>query len=380
MQYRQFGKLDWKVSALGFGAMRLPIIGEDPSKIDEPEAIKMIRYAVDHGVNYIDTAYFYHMNKSEILVGKALKDGYRQKVKLATKLPCDMVESAKDFDRFFNEQLKRLDTKPDFYLLHGLGAHSWHKVRDLGVMKWAEKRQADDYFDQLAFSFHDEYDAFKEIVDAYDNWTFAQVMYNYIDVNSQATSRGVKYAADKGLGIVVMEPLRGGVLARTPLPEIAKVWETAPRKLNYPEWGLQWLWNQPEISVVLSGMTTMQQVKDNIVAANRSGVGTLNPAELAVIDKVREAYRGLYPVPCTACRYCQPCPNDVDIPRIFEIYNDAVAYNIQNVGRMRYSGPRLEGHRVDKCTECNQCVEACPQRIAIPDWLKKAEEFLGPPK
>jgi len=222
MQYRQFGKLDWKVSALGFGAMRLPIIGEDPSKIDEPEAIKMIRYAVDHGVNYIDTAYFYHMNKSEILVGKALKDGYRQKVKLATKLPCDMVESAKDFDRFFNEQLKRLDTKPDFYLLHGLGAHSWHKVRDLGVMKWAEKRQGDGYFAHLAFSFHGEYDAFKEIVDAYDNWTFAQVMYNYIDVNSQATSRGVKYAADKGLGIVVMEPLRGGVLARTPLPEIAR--------------------------------------------------------------------------------------------------------------------------------------------------------------
>ena len=205
MQYRQFGKLDWKVSALGFGAMRLPVINNEQTNVDEPEAIRMIRYAIDHGVNYLDTAYPYHGGNSERIVGRALKDGYREKMKLATKLPARMIESAADFDRIFNEQMERLQTdKIDFYLLHGLNGRSWPKVRDMGVLRWAEEKIAAGRFDYLGFSFHDDLDVFKEIVDAYD-WTMCQVQYNYMDIEIQAGRKGVEYAANKGLAIVVME-------------------------------------------------------------------------------------------------------------------------------------------------------------------------------
>ena len=220
MQYRKFGKLDWKESALGFGAMRLPVIGEDQSKIDEDQAIKMIRYAADNGVNYIDSAYLYHMGKSEVLVGKALKDGYRQKYKVATKLPARMVEKAEDFDRILGEQFQRLDIdKIDFYLLHGLNKEGWEKVRDFGVLKWAEKQIAKGKIGRLGFSFHDSFEAFKEIIDAYDNWVLAQVLYNYMDETEQAGRKGVEYAAGKGIAVVVMEPLRGGKLSEDPPPK-----------------------------------------------------------------------------------------------------------------------------------------------------------------
>ena len=215
MQYRRLGKLDWEVSVLGFGAMRLPLSGKEMGQVDEPESIRLMRYAIDHGVNYVDTAYPYHEGKSEAVVGRALKDGYREKVKVATKLPVWHVEEAKDFDRYLNEQLERLQMeKVDFYLVHGLNSKSWAKMRDLGVIRWAEGAMADGRFDHLAFSFHDDFDAFKQIVDAYDNWAFAQVQYNYMDIDYQAGRRGVEYAAGKGLPVVVMEPIRGGHLAR----------------------------------------------------------------------------------------------------------------------------------------------------------------------
>lgn len=377
MQYRKFGKLNWQASALGFGCMRLPLLDEDPTHINEAEAIKMIRYAIDHGVNYIDTAYFYHNGMSEVVVGKALKDGYREKVKLATKLPVDLVESPKDFDKFINLQLKRLDLpKVDFYLLHGIGGLTWPKARDMGVIAWAEKQMAAGLFDHLCFSFHDEYSAFKTIVDGYDNWTFAQVLYNYVDSHVQAGTRGVKYAASKGLAVVVMEPIRGGVLSRKPPEIVQKVWDTAPVKKSYAEWALQWVWNQPEVSLALSGMSTMEQVKENIASAERSGVGSLSAEEVALIDRVRKAYHGLFPVPCTACRYCMPCPSGVNIPMIFEVYNDAVVYNTMAVSKGRYNGFRMKGHQAGQCTECGQCVKVCPQKIQIPDLLKKADAML----
>src|SRR3989304_9464143 len=217
MQYRKFGKLDWKVSALGFGAMRLPPLVTDPAKIDEDESIRMIRHAIDHGVNYLDTAYGYGNGNSERIVGKALKDGYREKIRLATKLPVRNVAKAEDSDRIFNEQLEKLQfQKLNFYLMHGVNANSWAKVRDLGVLKWAEDKMAKGYFDYLGFSFHDKLDAFKGVINDYDNWTFCQIQYNYMDVEYQAGRKGVEFAAGKGLGIVVMEPNRGGKLAKKP--------------------------------------------------------------------------------------------------------------------------------------------------------------------
>jgi hypothetical protein len=379
MKYRKFGKLDWQVSALGFGAMRLPVIGEDQAKIDEPEAIRMIRHAADNGINYIDSGYMYHMGQSEVLVGKALKDGYREKMKVVTKLPVRMVEKAEDFDRILSEQLERLDIGMiDFYLLHGLNQEGWHKVRDFGVLKWAEGQMAQGRIGRLGFSFHDEFPVFKEIVDAYDNWVLAQVQYNYMDVDEQAGRRGIEYAAGRGIAVVVMEPLRGGRLSKEPPKLVAEVWAGAKSRLKAVEWAWRWIWNQPEISVALSGMSTMEQVVENIAIADRTGIGNLSPGELKLYDKVREAYRSLSPVPCSNCRYCMPCPNNVEVSRVLEIYNDAVMYDDMRTGRFMYNDPFAftPEQRADRCSECGECLEKCPQNIEIPDWLKKAHEAL----
>ena len=379
MQYRQFGKLDWKVSALGFGAMRLPVIDKDQANVDEPEAIWMIRYAIDHGVNYLDTAYAYHGGNSERIVGRALKDGYRAKMKLATKMPVRMVESADDFDRIFNEQLERLQTdKVDFYLLHGLNGRSWPQVRDMGVLRWAEDKMATGRFDYFGFSFHDDLAAFKEIVDAYD-WTMCQVQYNYMDIETQAGREGVEYAANKGLGVVVMEPLRGGKLANQS-ESVIKVWDSASLKRSPAEWALLWVLNQPEASLALSGMSTMEQVVENVAVTSRSAPGILTDEELALYERVKEAYQGLNPIPCTSCGYCLPCPSGVEISTIFQLYNEAMMYDDPRTGRFRYRGPGglEEGQRADQCTECDECVDACPQEIPIPEWLKKVHEELGP--
>ena len=390
MQYRKFGKLDWKVSALGFGAMRLPTLGADQSKINEPEAIKMIRYAADNGVNYIDSGYMYHMGQSEVMVGKALKDGYRQKMKVVTKLPINFMQKPDDIDRILNDQLKKLDVdKIDFYLLHGLSKIGWDKVKEWSVLKWAEKQMAQGKIGRLGFSFHDTFDVFKEIVDGYDNWVLAQVQYNYMDEHEQAGRKGVEYAASKGLALVVMEPLRGGKLSKEPSPApVAQVLKEAKRQMPAVEWAFDWLWNQPEISVTLSGMSTMEQVVENVKLAGRfKGSGTFKDEDLAVVKKIKEAYKSLSPIACTACQYCQPCPNNVQIPRVFQIYNDAVMYDDMMGGKFMYNGPFgiPQDQRADKCVECNECLEKCPQKIDIPSWLAKAHEALysavpiGPP-
>jgi predicted aldo/keto reductase-like oxidoreductase len=378
MKYRKFGKLDWKVSALGFGAMRMPVINGEHANIDEPEAIKMIRYAIDHGVNYIDSAYFYHRGNSEILVGKALQDGYRAKVRVATKLPCADVHSPADFDRLLNEQLKRLgDKQVDFYLLHGLNKVEWAKVRDFGVIKWAEGAMKDGRIGHLGFSFHDTYDVFQEIIDAYDNWTLCQIQYNYMDEENQAGTRGLKYALKKGLAVVVMEPVRGGRLAKPP-EKVAKIWADAFVQRTPPEWALRWVWNHPEVTLALSGMSNMEQVIENIGYAENSQPHNLTADELAVVEQARDTYNSLSAVPCTGCRYCMPCPNDVDIPRCFEFYNEGLVYNTVDEQRRMYNNTqgRFKDHRADKCIKCDICVEKCPQKIAIPDMLEKVHAYL----
>lgn len=249
-------------------------------------------------------------------------------------------------------------------------------MRDLGVLRWAEKAMARGRFDYLGFSFHDEFETFREIVDGYDNWTLAQVQYNYMDVDYQAGRRGVEYAADKGLGVVVMGPVRGGRLAKPPAP-VAGVWESAAEKRTPAEWALLWVWNQPEVSLALSGMSTMEQVVENIAVADLARPGILTPEDLAVIDLVRQGYEALAPIPCTTCGYCIPCDGGVDIPRILEMYNDAVMYDNPRSARFGYRGLKEE-QRADRCTKCGECTEVCPQGIDIPDWLEKAHELLAP--
>jgi predicted aldo/keto reductase-like oxidoreductase len=375
MRYRQFGKLDWKVSALGFGCMRFPTTNGNEN-IDEDQAARMLRYAIDHGVNYVDTAYPYHGGNSEPFVGRVLQqDGYRERVRLATKMPSWKIERPDDFDRYLDEQLQRLRTDHiEFYLLHSLRAKWWRKLHDLGVLQWAGRAQADGRIGHLGFSFHDDYPVFKEIVDAYD-WTFCQIQYNYMDVENQAGARGLQYAASKGLAVVIMEPILGGRLVDPPRP-IQDIWSKAPRQRKPADWALQWLWHQPEVAVVLSGMSALSHVEENVASAGNSGVGTLTGEELAIVDQVREAYQALCPIPCTRCGYCMPCPQGVDIPENFDVYNQGVMYDKPDHARRSY-GFIDEENRADACIACLECEDQCPQSIPISDWMVHVHEVLA---
>jgi predicted aldo/keto reductase-like oxidoreductase len=377
MRYRTFGRLDWKPSALGFGAMRLPILENDSGKIDEAHAMKMVRTAIDAGVNYVDTAWPYHKGESEPLIGRCLQDGYREQVKLATKMPTWLIKKPADFDTYLDQQLARLQTDHiDFYLLHALSKDRWPSVRDLGVFEWAEKAINQGRIRYLGFSFHDELRVFKEIVDAYD-WTFCQIMYNYMDTDFQAGREGLHYAANKGLAVVVMEPLRGGSLTRPAPQEVADLWATAPTKRSQADWALQWVWNQPEVALLLSGMSELRHVEENLESANRSGVGTLSADELELVERVSAAYRSLSPIPCTDCKYCMPCPSGVAIPNVFRLFNDAKMYGDEEGARRSYNQFMKPESRADRCVECGQCETACPQQIQIIDWLKTVHTALS---
>ncbi len=377
MQYRTFGQLDWKPSALGFGAMRLPVLDEDPGKIDEDHATRMIRSAIDAGVNYVDTAWPYHKGQGEPFVGRSLQDGYRDKVKLATKMPTWLIKKPADFDHYLSQQLEHLQTDHiDFYLLHGLNKARWPNVHDLGVFEWAEKARASGRIGHLGFSFHDDLDVFKEIVDAHD-WTFCQIMYNYMDVEFQAGREGLQYAANKGMAVVIMEPLRGGALTRPAPAPVPDLWAGAPTQRSQADWALQWVWNHPEVSLVLSGMSEMKHVEENLASAERSGIGSLTADELRLVERVSDAYRALSPIPCTDCKYCMPCPNGVAIPRIFATYNQGKMYNEEDMARMRYNQFLKPEERADRCVACGKCESVCPQQIQIIDWLKKVHSSLA---
>ena len=363
---------------LGFGCMRLPITGaSDQQEINESEATQMLHYAIDQGVNYLDTAYTYHNGNSERFLGRALQGGYRQRVHLATKLPCWLVNTSEDFDKYLNEQLEKLQTDYlDFYLFHSLNQDSWAKILSLNILKQAEKALVDGRIRHLGFSFHDSYDVFKDIVDGYDGWSFCQIQYNYMDVEIQAGKKGLQYAAAKGLAVVIMEGIRGGQLVNPP-PEVQQLWDSSERKRAPADWALQWLWNQPEVTLVLSGMSTMEQVKQNITSADLADVNTLSKAELALVDQVHTKYKELVQIPCTDCQYCLPCPNGVQIPRNFAIYNEGAIYNLLERSRDAYSQWLAEKERASACLECLDCEEKCPQHIPISEWMPIIQRVLG---
>ena len=380
MHNRKFGETGWDASMLGLGCMRLPTTDDELNSpnVDESKAIELIRYAIDHGVNYLDSGQMYHQGNSERVIGKALTGEYRDKAKLATKMWHNYVEKSDDLNRLFDEQIERLQIDCiDLYLLHGLDAKSWHKLCDLGVREWAEKLLADDRIGHFGFSFHGSFEDFREIVDDYDAWAFCQIQYNFVDVapQNQAGVQGLRYAASKGLPVVVMEPLLGGNLAGTP-GRVKEIWDSAVRKCTPADWALQWLWNQPEVTVALSGMTTIEEVKQNIACAEVSSAGMLTQEDLALFDEVRAEYERLRPVPCTQCSYCMPCPNEVNIPRIFGLFNTACAYG--NVDRCRKAYARFlpEPTRAGACTQCRECEEKCPQSIPISEWMPKVHAVL----
>lgn len=379
MLYRKVPKNGDELSILGFGCMRLPL--KEDGSIDEERATKQVRYAIDHGVNYIDTAWPYHMEQSEPFLGRALTDGYREKVKLATKLPSWLIENREDMDKFLNAQLEKLKTDHvDYYLIHALVGELWDNIEKLDVADFLDKAKADGRIINAGFSFHGSAKDFNRIVDAYD-WDFCQIQYNFLDEKNQAGTRGLEYAASKDLGVIIMEPLRGGNLV-SPMPSTVKeIWSEAPTKRTAAEWALRWVWNHPEVTVVLSGMNEETHIEENLKVAGEAYPNSLTESELQLIRKVEQKYRELMKVGCTGCRYCTPCPSGVDIPLCFEMYNNLYMSSNADETKFFYAarlGGILGGETgfASQCVQCGKCIEKCPQHLDIPKVLESVVEDL----
>lgn len=372
--YRTLGKTGEKVSTIGFGCMRFEVLEDDNSKIDEPVAIKLVRDAIDMGVNYLDTAYPYHGGNSERVVAKIMKDGYREKVHIATKLPSWAIEKPEDMDRYLNEQLEKLEIDQiDFYLIHALDKERWANLTKLGLLEWMDKIQSDGRVKHVGFSFHDDLETFKKIVDGYD-WAFTQIQLNIIDEHHQQGIEGMYYARERGLGIIIMEPLRGGALAdaKSIPQEILDIYgDVSP-----VEWAMKYMMNFEEVDLILSGMNSIDQVIQNVEISKRAEAGSMSEAELLVIDKAQKIYNDRILVNCTKCQYCMPCPHGVDIPENFRVYNES---NMLDLERSQFSYANFfdEAKKAHNCIECGICEPMCPQHISIIEELKNVTKTLS---
>ena len=378
MQYRLDEKSGNRLSVLGFGCMRFPRgIGIDMEKSE-----KLVLAAIEGGVNYFDTAYVY--SGSEAATGEILhKNGLREKIYLATKLPHQHCKTYQDFDRLFNEQCQRLRTDYiDYYLIHNLSdLAAWNRVKAVGLERWIAERKAEGRIRSIGFSFHGAQDSFLELLEAYD-WEFCQIQYNYMNENYQAGRKGLKATYAKGLPVIVMEPLLGGKLA-TGLPTKAlRLLQDADASRSPAGWALSWLWDQPEASCVLSGMNSPEQLTDNLAMADKAAVGSFSDAEQGVIEAAKAAFEESYKIPCTGCNYCMPCPHKVNIPGCFAAYNTIHAIGF-TAGMTQYLTSTNASHpesnmRVRNCRRCGVCESKCPQHIKIADELANARKRLEP--
>ncbi len=369
MEYRTFKKTGEPVSLLGVGTMRLPLL--ESGEIDEPQAIAMIRKAIDSGVNYVDTAYMYHDGKSEIITGRALKDGYREKVLLADKMPAWYAKGPEEVAAIFEEQLRRLDTDfIDMYLVHNVTGPIWKLVQKHGVLPFLEEQKAKGRIRRIGFSFHDELPLFRETVDAFD-WDFCQIQLNYMDAGFQAGVEGLRYAGAKGLPVIVMEPLKGGKLTDVLPDSVRQLWENADVRRTPAEWAFRWVANFPEVTTILSGMSSMEQVEENLRIFADLKAGSLTPEEETLIRQAADQYNSLIQYSCTACKYCMPCTVKINIPGIISSYNDWFLFNRNPKIRQDYLTWNPPGRRAADCTDCLACVSRCPQGLPIPEIMKK---------
>jgi predicted aldo/keto reductase-like oxidoreductase len=380
MLYRKMPKTGDNLSVLGFGCMRLP---GGQMNANEKEAINQIRYAIDRGINYLDTAWPYHGGKSEVILGKSIKNGYREKVKIADKLPHWLCKSSKDMDFYLNHQLERLDVNViDYYLIHSLDGKSWEKVKSIGASDFMTRAKASGRIVNIGFSFHGLRDDFKKIIDDYD-WDFCQIQFNILDKDFQAGAEGLEYAYSKNIGVIVMEPLRGGSLAGKLPVEVEKIYRDANSARTNAEWALRWVWNFPGVITVLSGMNHKDQIDENIQTAETSESGSLSREEMKTVEKAAQTFRSMMKVPCTGCQYCQPCPKNVNIPSAFHFYNNKYLFRQGFMSRSLYlmqlgDMQERKSALASQCMECGSCIKHCPQQIDIPSKLKKVvKEFEG---
>lgn len=376
MQYCYVTKDKIKISKLGFGCMRFPVIGNDSGLIDQVKASKMLELAINNGINYIDTAFPYHQGKSESFVGSVLSKGLREKVYLATKNPVWLVKTYSDFEKYLDEQLANLQTDYiDFYLLHALHEESWRKIVELGVFDFIKEAKEKGKIKYIGFSFHDELPLFKEIIDAFP-WDFCQIQLNYMDRQYQAGLEGMYYASEKDISVIVMEPIKGGKLANAS-EEISKIWNESVIKRTPAEWALKWLYNFDEVQLVLSGMSTLEQVEENIKTVSDKDLKKLTEQEKDLIDRVTDVYKDKVKVGCTSCEYCLPCPYGVSIPNIFELYNNMYIYDTIDESKTSYKRYKELEKDATKCEECGACEDICPQHLKIINLLKDAEGSLN---
>ncbi len=367
MEYRKFGKTDLTPSILGFGMMRMKTKAD--GSFDEDWSIKALRYAIDHGLSYVDTAYIY--GDSERVTGLCLQDGYREKVTLATKLPVSQMTCEEDFERYLDEQLQRLQTDHiDAYLLHTLNRNLWeNKVKKFNILAHAEKARAAGKIRYLGFSFHDSLDTFKEILYGYNKWDFCQIQLNYMDINYQAGLEGLRLAHEAGLAVVIMEPLRGGNLANVP-GNIAELLPKSP-----VESALDYLWDRKEVNVVLSGMSELEQVEQNLAYASRAHIGMLTDGERKAIETAGNRIRETISVPCTGCNYCEVCPQNIAISQIFKLYNKRQLDGNYMDAKAAYRA--LAERNGQSCINCGLCAEKCPQQIPVFEKLAEIHKKFG---
>ena len=371
MKYRDFGKLGIKGSAFGLGCMRFNGAASGDSVIDEQKAISLIRRAIDGGVTYIDTAYVYLDRTSEIVVGKALRDGYRDRATVATKMPMEYVHNRAEMEALLAEELNKLQTDHiDFYLMHGINREKWEYFKSIGAPEFFEDMKKAGKIRFKCFSFHGQYDEFEYIIQDYD-WDMVQIQYNFMDVNNQAGTKGLELAGRLGIPVVIMEGLLGGRLAKAP-ENVQALYDAFPVKRTPVEWAFRWLCNHPQIATVLSGCNEAEQIDDNLRIFDTVQPGIMSAEELKLMDDVRAAYLARTRIGCTGCRYCMPCPNGVNIPGTFSVWNNVSLYGIDPKDDWGYRMMLDKGETPDRCVACGACEAACPQHLDIIQSLKTA--------
>jgi len=371
MKYRTMGKLGIQASAFGLGCMRFNGEASGDSIINEEKAISLIRRAIDGGVTYLDTAYVYLDKTSEIVLGKALLDGYRDKVTIATKMPMEAVHSRKEMEDLLDLELKKLQTDHiDFYLMHGIDKKKWEYFKSIGAPEFFDDMKKEGKIRYKCFSFHGPYDEFEYILNDSD-WDMVQIQYNFMDIENQAGTKGLELAGSKGIPVVIMEGLLGGRLAKTP-DNVQALYDAFPVKRSCVEWAFRWLCDHPEVSVVLSGCNEAEQIDENLRIFDTVEPGIMSEEERKLMDDVRQAYLSRTKIGCTGCRYCMPCPNGVDIPGIFAVWNNVSLYQIDPKTDWQFGMIRNNKATADNCIECGACEAACPQHLSIIEELKKA--------